>query len=102
MKIIGHRGVVSFSPENSLSSLNYIKSLKLNWVECDVILSKDKIPVVFHDKKLDRITNYKGEVKNYKYKELENVDIDINIILILQEKNYQHCLNILKNVKIYQ
>lgn len=75
MKIIGHRGVVSFSPENSLISLNYIKSLKLNWVECDVILSKDKIPLIFHDKKLDRITNFKGEVKNYKYKELENVDI---------------------------
>jgi|SaaInl85LU_5_DNA_1037374.scaffolds.fasta_scaffold00980_15 glycerophosphoryl diester phosphodiesterase len=75
MKIIGHRGIMSFSPENSLSGLNYIKSLKLNWVECDVILSKDNIPVIFHDKKLDRVTNFKGEVKNYKYKELEHVDI---------------------------
>lgn len=75
MKIIGHRGIVSFSPENSLSGLNYVKSLKLNWVECDVILSKDNIPVIFHDKTLDRVTNFKGEIKNYKYKELEHVDI---------------------------
>lgn len=130
MKIIGHRGIVSFSPENSLIGLNYIKSLKLNWVECDVILSKDNIPVIFHDKKLDRITNFKGEVKNYKYKELQNVDIGykynlnfigeripslkkfinkcnmLSINIFLELKNYYHdelmlVNNVLKIIKNY-
>ena len=75
MDIIGHRGIVSFSPENSLVTLDFVKSLKLKWVETDVILTKDNIPVIFHDKKLDRVTNFSGEVKNYNYKELKSVDI---------------------------
>tara|TARA_B110000858_G_C17780685_1_gene464621 strand:+ start:1039 stop:1758 length:720 start_codon:yes stop_codon:yes gene_type:complete len=75
MKIIGHRGIVSFSPENSLSGLDYVKSLKLNWVETDVILTKDNIPVIFHDKKLDKLTNYNGEMKKMNYNQLKTIDI---------------------------
>ena len=29
MKIIGHRGIPSYSPENSLISLDYLKKFKL-------------------------------------------------------------------------
>lgn len=75
MKIIGHRGLVSFSPENSLISLDYFKSLKLNWIEVDVILTKDDKPIIFHDKKLDRISNFQGEVNKLTYNQLKNVDI---------------------------
>tara|TARA_B110000259_G_scaffold188266_1_gene246074 strand:- start:7644 stop:8357 length:714 start_codon:yes stop_codon:yes gene_type:complete len=75
MKIIGHRGIVSFSPENSLSGLNYVKPLKLNWIETDVILTKDNIPVIFHDKNLDKLTNYNGEMKKFNYNQLKTIDI---------------------------
>mgnify|MGYP006083864595 FL=1 len=75
MKIIGHRGIVSFSPENSLSGLNYVKPLKLNWIESDVILTKDNIPVIFHDKTLDKLTNYNGEMKKFNYNQLKTIDI---------------------------
>ena len=75
MKIIGHRGLVSFSPENSLICLEYFKPLKLNWIEVDVILTKDDKPIIFHDKKLDRISNFEGEVKKFTYNQLKSVDI---------------------------
>lgn len=76
MKLIGHRGgVISYSPENSLISLDYVKMLKCKWIETDVILTKDNIPIIYHDKKLDRITNLKGEVKKYTYDDLKKADI---------------------------
>tara|TARA_B000000477_G_scaffold121274_1_gene123705 strand:- start:24271 stop:24984 length:714 start_codon:yes stop_codon:yes gene_type:complete len=75
MKIIGHRGLVSFSPENSLISLEYFKPLKLNWIEVDVIMTKDGKPIIFHDKKLDRVSNFQGEVNKLTYNQLKSVDI---------------------------
>ena len=75
MDIIGNRGIVSFAPENSFVTLKFVKSLKLNWIKTDVILTKDNVPVIFHDKKLNRLTNYNGEIKNFNYNELKTVDI---------------------------
>tara|TARA_B100001540_G_scaffold317732_1_gene352462 strand:+ start:13816 stop:14538 length:723 start_codon:yes stop_codon:yes gene_type:complete len=74
-KIIGHRGDMNLAPENSLSSLNMLKINKINWIEIDTILAKDNIPVIFHDKELNRVSNFKGEVINYNFDELKKADI---------------------------
>ena len=74
-KIIGHRGDMNLVPENSLSSLNMLKINKINWIEIDTILTKDNIPVIFHDKDLDRVSNFKGEVIDYNFYELKKADI---------------------------
>lgn len=74
-KIIGHRGDMKLAPENSLSSLNILKRNQINWIEIDTILTKDNIPVIFHDKELDRVSNFKGEVIDYNFDELKKADI---------------------------
>ena len=46
----------------------------VNWIELDVHLSKDGIPVVIHDCKLDRTTNAKGRVSDYTAEQLKRLD----------------------------
>jgi len=74
MKIIGHRGVISLAPENTFSACYALKSINKNWIETDVVLSKDNIPMIFHDKELNRCTNLKGNFKNFTLNELNNAD----------------------------
>ena len=74
-KIIGHRGAISLAPENTLSSLFILKNSDINYIEIDTILSMDNIPIIFHDKELDRVSNLKGEVIKYNFDDLKKADI---------------------------
>ena len=67
-------GVKDLSPENTIESLNLAKKIGLNWIEFDVIISKDLIPILFHDDSLERTTNGKGLPIEYNYKDLKNLD----------------------------
>ena len=73
-KLIGHRGVKDLSPENTIESINLAIKLGLNWVEFDVKITKDLIPILFHDHTLDRTTNGKGLPIEFLYKNLEKLD----------------------------
>ncbi|MNZ81513.1 Glycerophosphoryl diester phosphodiesterase [compost metagenome] len=46
----------------------------IEWIEIDVQLSKDHVPVVIHDYTLRRTTDGKGEVKSYTAAELLTLD----------------------------
>lgn len=61
--MIGHRGSPRSAPENTLSSFRQAYSEGVSWVEFDVVLSSDGVPIVFHDDTLDRTTNASGLVK---------------------------------------
>ena len=53
-KIIGHRGAAGLAPENTFSSLIKAAEMGLTYVEVDVKISKDKIPILLHDDNLKR------------------------------------------------
>lgn len=57
MKVIGHRGASGTAPENTLSSIRTAIRHSADFVEVDVRLTKDGIPVIFHDRSLQRTTN---------------------------------------------
>ena len=59
-KLIGHRGVKDLCPENTIESIVKAFDLGLSFVEIDVKITKDKIPIILHDDSLDRTTNFKG------------------------------------------
>ena len=61
-------------PENTIDSINLAKKLGLHWVEFDVKISKDLIPIIFHDDLLERTTNGKGLPVSYFYKDLKKLD----------------------------
>ena len=73
-KLIGHRGVKNLSPENTLNSIELAYKIGLKWVEIDVKVSKDLIPILLHDDTLDRTTNGNGLVIDFTYNELKNLD----------------------------
>ncbi|MEA3498667.1 MAG: glycerophosphodiester phosphodiesterase family protein [Campylobacterota bacterium] len=81
--IAAHRGARSISPENTLSALK--KSIgHCDFIEVDVQLSCDGIPIIIHDETLTRTTNIEdiSEYKNMKpyrvsdftFKELSTLD----------------------------
>lgn len=58
-KVIAHRGNSSQAPENTLVSFQEALKLHVDFIECDVQISKDGVPVVVHDGTFSRITNEK-------------------------------------------
>jgi glycerophosphoryl diester phosphodiesterase len=72
---IGHRGAKGYEPENSLVSFQKAIALGVDMIELDVYQSKDNIPVVIHDKTIDRTTSGSGLVADFTSKELQNFGI---------------------------
>jgi len=72
--MIAHRGASKYAPENTMAAFKLAHKMKADMIELDVQLSKDGIPVVFHDAKLDRHSNGKGLVSSFLYDELHQMD----------------------------
>ena len=73
-RLIGHRGVKDLEPENTLKSISKAFELGLKCVEVDVKLSKDKIPILLHDDTLERTTTGFGQVSNFTFEEINQLD----------------------------
>ena len=72
-----HRGLFdnqSDAPENSLKA--FVKAVEAGYgIELDVQLSKDKVPVVFHDASLKRMCGIDDKVWNYTLEELQKMHL---------------------------
>lgn len=55
--VCGHRGASAYAPENTLAAFRRAAELGATWIEFDVQLSADGIPVILHDDTLARTTN---------------------------------------------
>ena len=68
-----HRGLhdnKSDAPENSMAAIR--KAVESGYgIEFDVQLTRDRIPVVFHDESLKRVCGVEGNVRDYTYEELQ-------------------------------
>ena len=73
-KIVCHRGVKIFTPENTLSAIDLAICLGFNIVEIDVRQTKDGVPVVLHDSSVNRTTDGSGEVKEMNYDDVCKLD----------------------------
>ncbi len=61
--IAAHRGDRSIQPENTMASLRSSVG-KCDFIEIDVQLSKDMVPVILHDDTLERTSNVKAVFHN--------------------------------------
>lgn len=79
MIIYSHRGDSLNAPENTLVSFYYAYLSESDGIETDVRLTKDNIPILIHDKTINRTSNSKlgGKVSNYTYKELLKLDFGL-------------------------
>lgn len=93
--IFGHRGYPAKFAENSLAGFAYAASHQAEGVEFDVQLTKDGIPVVMHDEKIDRTTDGSGWIKDYTLKEIRDFHLEngepipelTEVFKILENKN---------------
>lgn len=70
--VIAHRGASAYTPENTLIAFKKAIEMKAEMVELDVSVSKDGIPVVIHDKTIDRTTSGSGTVGSFTLEELKS------------------------------
>lgn len=69
--IVGHRGVPSLAPENTLEGAKLAYELGADVVENDIYLTKDNEIVIMHDATLDRTTTGTGNIEDYTLEELK-------------------------------
>ena len=72
--IIAHRGASALAPENTLAAFRRAIADGAEGIEFDVRLTKDGVPVVFHDAKLKRIVGCDSRVVELTAAELQRFD----------------------------
>jgi len=55
--VIAHRGASGYLPEHTLESKSLAFAMNPDFIEQDLVLSKDNIPIVIHDIYLDDVTD---------------------------------------------
>jgi glycerophosphoryl diester phosphodiesterase len=64
MKIYAHRGFSGKFPEGTRVAYEAAIKSKVDGLECDIRLTRDLVPVCFHDRNLKRIANNSKSVSN--------------------------------------
>jgi glycerophosphoryl diester phosphodiesterase len=55
--VVAHRGASGDAPENTVAAIREAARQEADWVEIDVVMSKDGVPVLLHDTTLSRTTD---------------------------------------------
>lgn len=72
---LAHRGSRVLWPENTMFAfVGAVEELGYHYLELDVRLTADRIPVVFHDATLERTTSGTGKIADYTLDELQSID----------------------------
>lgn len=72
--VVAHRGGMGLWPESSLFAYERASALGVDMIELDLRLSADEHLVVFHDTTLERTTNGRGAVAQYRLDQLQQLD----------------------------
>ena len=72
--IIAHRGFSDEAPENSMVAFQKAIDAKSDMIELDVRLSADNVPMVFHDRRLQRTSDSSGAINQKHSRQLREID----------------------------
>jgi glycerophosphoryl diester phosphodiesterase len=72
---MGHRGAAASAPENTLAGFRQAFGEGAPWVEFDVKLTADDVPVVLHDDLLDRVSAARGPVADRSLADLKALEV---------------------------
>src|SRR5680860_1507634 len=67
--IIAHRGASGYLPEHTLAAKAMAYSMGADYLEQDIVMSKDNVPVVIHDIHLETVTDVAKKFPNRKRKD---------------------------------
>ena len=109
---IAHRGFSSQAPENTFAAFDLAIENKFYYIETDVQLTADNIPVIIHDDTVDRTSNGKGKVSEKTLSDIKKLDFGSwfspkfkdQKILTLSEllKNYNNKIHLVLELKSQQ
>ncbi len=78
MLVIGHRGAMGHETENTLASVQKAMDLGVDMIEIDVFKIKSGEIVVFHDERVERLSNSGGQIEDYNIYDLKKLTLDGN------------------------
>ncbi len=70
-ELVGHRGYPRHYPENTLIGIEAAIAAGARYIETDVQLTEDQVPVLFHDHDLERICGVQGTIADYTFEQLQ-------------------------------
>ena len=73
---IAHRGGAAEHPENTMAAFEHAVHLGYRCIETDVRATRDRVPVIFHDESMDRLTDHTGPFAVRDWAQLDDVRID--------------------------
>jgi glycerophosphoryl diester phosphodiesterase len=73
-EIVCHRGANEYAPENTYASAQLCVDWGMDYVEIDVMTSKDGVPYVFHGPELEKTTNGHGYIFEHTSEEVDRLD----------------------------
>ncbi|MES2202202.1 MAG: glycerophosphodiester phosphodiesterase family protein [candidate division FCPU426 bacterium] len=62
-KVCAHRGFAAEHTENTFASIAAAYKLGCRWAECDIQLSAEGVPLLYHDASLKRISRVSGDIR---------------------------------------
>ncbi len=72
--IFAHRGASGYAPENTMAAFQLAYWQGADGIETDVHLTKDNIPVLMHDERVNRTTDGSGFIQGYTLHQLKQLD----------------------------
>lgn len=73
--VIAHRGAKGVAPENTLRAIQLAADQGAEWVELDVMLTADEVPIIFHDPVLSLSAEVPVLVKDTPWKRMQNLQV---------------------------
>lgn len=74
-KLVAHRGYAYRYPENTLLAVQAAVEAGARYIEFDVLMSADQIPVLFHDRDLQRMCGVSGAVHDMTLAQLKKLSV---------------------------
>ena len=75
IEITAHRGANVLYPENTMEAFKKAYELGVEWIELDVVQSKDNQLVVSHDANLKRVSGVNAKIRAMNYNEIKKINV---------------------------
>jgi glycerophosphoryl diester phosphodiesterase len=72
--VFAHRGAMAYAPQNTLAAFFLAWKMGAPAIELDVQCARDGVPVVYHDDRLESLTDGKGPVREHDLGEILRLD----------------------------
>lgn len=89
--VIAHRGASGYLPEHTLPSVAYAHALGADYLEQDIVLSKDGVPLVLHDIEIDTVTDVATRFPGRQRANGHFYAIDFTLAEIRQLRAHERC-----------